>query len=60
MRGLLRSGDPSSHVAVTSEAKGAVREFYGCQYQTLALEWIDSPTEDLTDSVRSMGDVMIR
>jgi len=44
----------------TPEAKGAVREFYGCQYQTLALEWIGSPTEDLTDSVRSMGDVMIR
>jgi transposase len=54
MRGLLRGGDPSGHVAVAPEAKGAVRELYGCQDQALALalEWIDLLVEDLTDSVR--------
>jgi transposase len=39
-------------VAVAREAKGAVRELYGCQDQALALEWIDSLVEDLIDSVR--------
>ena len=52
-------------MAVAREAKGAVRDLYGCQDQALALEWIDSLVEDLTDSlrpseVRSLGRTLKR
>ena len=52
MRGLLRGGDPYGQVAVAWEAKEAVRELHGHQDQALALEWIDSLCEDLTDKIR--------
>ncbi len=41
-------------MAVAREAKEAVRELYGHQNQTLALEWIDALAEDLTDSIRPL------
>ena len=52
MRGLLRAGDPYGQVAVAWEAKEAVRELYAHQDQDLALEWIDTLCEDLTDKIR--------
>jgi transposase len=65
LQGLLRAGDPRGDVAVAWEAKEAVRELYGHQDQTLALEWVDALAEDLTDTmrppeVRSLGRTLRR
>ena len=65
VQGLLRAGDPRGDVAVAWEAKEAVRELYGHQDQTLALEWVDALVDDLTDAdrpseVRSLGRTLRR
>ena len=65
VKGLLRAGDPRGDVAVAWEAKEAVRELYGHQDQTLALEWVDALVDDLTDAdrppeVRSLGRTLRR
>lgn len=65
LKGLLRAGDPRGDVALAWEAKEAVRELYGHQDQTLALEWVDALAGDLTDSmrppeVRSLGRTLRR
>jgi len=65
LKGLLRAGDPRGDVAVAWEAKEAVRELYGHQDESLALEWVDALAEDLTDSmrppeVRSLGRTLRR